>query len=153
MIWKLKHEWRSNKKSQHLNAVILTFLGEVICIKCKLSYPKQMSVLKTKDTILKNKMLAKGFAGYFSGNKTYTFSIFRRRNSNQEAASGNIFERKQIHKLPAAPHNFPFDCTHVMFTIVLISLLIKSLSHVEDSLTYLLLATNGILQSFQTYQK
>lgn len=32
-----------------------------------------MSVLKTKDMILKNEMLAKGFAGYFSGKKTYTF--------------------------------------------------------------------------------
>lgn len=32
-----------------------------------------MSVLKTKDMILKNEMLAKGFAGYFSGKKFRTY--------------------------------------------------------------------------------
>lgn len=53
-------------------------------------------MLKTKDTVLDKKMLAKGFAGHFSFNKTYKFSIFRRQSSNQEASKYNTFERKQI---------------------------------------------------------
>lgn len=78
-----------------------------------------MSMLKTKDTILDNKMLAKGFAGHFSINKTYNFSIFRRQSSNQEASKYDTFTRKQIYKLSVAPHNFPFDYMLVMFTLFL----------------------------------
>lgn len=110
-------------------------------------------MLKTKDKILDNKVLAKGFPGHFSVNKTHKFSILRRQSSNQEASKYNIFDREQIHKLSLAFHNFPFYHMHVMFTIVLISLLIRSLCQVEDPLTYLLLAANDILQPFQTYQK
>lgn len=80
-------------------------------------------------------------------------SIFRRQSSNQEASRYNIFERGQIYKLSVSPHNIPFVYMHVMLTIVLISLLIRSLCQVEDSLTYLLLAANDILQPFQIYQK
>lgn len=110
----------------------------------------------TKDTILDNKMLAEGFTGDFGVNKTYNFTYFWSLSSNQEAfePQSTIFLRgDKRQELPAGLHNFPSRYMHVMFIIVLISVLIRSLYQMGDSLTYLFLAANDILQPFQAYQK